>query len=518
MGVPTDRQIIPEFTEETLETSLSLDYGKNIWDAQRIVLDASQNHLPTDTKGTAIFLRFRTKDGMWHDYREFDKFSDDEIERIKISDNGVGYDFKNLGLFASVKDHSDSSGKWGEGLKMLSAAALRAGVRMELRSRDWIAIPGTKEETLNEGQQNEKKIERLIYTVRKRIDPDSKVLDDGEDRYKTDYGFSKNMEVSSTTFLDPTPELIREFRNIRDSVLLFSPRTPIATSKDSDILAASGGQLFVRNILIPGEHQLKYSYHLKSFDIETRDRDVIKRDSMKEKMQEILENIDDEKFIEIFLSDAAKSVQGFDENDLIEFSTRFYIPPESELAEKWIRVFKKKFGENTSIRKALESTIPVSEEELTDKEKAMLEHLYKYNKILELGGHGTNPIEKIRVFDYPPDYTGTRAGGFASVGNVMNVSRETLNNGVIEAGHVFFHESGHNITGAEDADKAFRDYLSMVLSRIAFALTPFEESIIDNGVAKDISIEDIMNALNSLSKILSKSTVQKTEGEEYGDE
>lgn len=568
IGVPTDRQIIPEFTEETLETSLSLDYGKNIWDAQRIVLDASQNHLPTDTKGTAIFLRFRTKDGMWHDYREFDKFSDDEIERIKISDNGVGYDFKNLGLFASVKDHSDSSGKWGEGLKMLSAAALRAGVRMELRSRDWIAIPGTKEETLNEGQQNEKKIERLIYTVRKRIDPDSKVLDDGEDRYKTDYGFSKNMEVSSTTFLDPTPELIREFRNIRDSVLLFSPRTPIATSKDSDILAASGGQLFVRNILIPGEHQLKYSYHLKSFDIETRDRDVIKRDSMKEKMQEILENIDDEKFIEIFLSDAAKSVQGFDENDLIEFSTRFYIPPESELAEKWIRVFKKKFGENTSIRsasdidfnavhqaqhlgldmvtlpetvayslmeirgkddqripsyrdalrKALESTIPVSEEELTDKEKAMLEHLYKYNKILELGGHGTNPIEKIRVFDYPPDYTGTRAGGFASMGNVMNVSRETLNNGVIEAGHVFFHESGHNITGAEDADKAFRDYLSMLLSRIAFALTPFEESIIDNGVAKDISIEDIMNALNSLSKILSKSTVQKTEGEEYGDE
>ena len=289
---------------------------------------------------------------------------------------------------------------------------------------------------------------------------------------------------------------------------------------------------------------------------------------MKEKMQEILENIDDEKFIEIFLSDAAKSVQGFDENDLIEFSTRFYIPPESELAEKWIRVFQKKFGENTSIRsasdidfnavhqaqhlgldmvtlpetvayslmeirgkddqripsyrdalrKALESTIPVREEELTDKEKAMLEHLYKYNKILELGGHGTNPIEKIRVFDYPPDYTGTRAGGFASVGNVMNVSRETLNNGVIEAGHVFFHESGHNITGAEDADKAFRDYLSMLLSRIAFALTPFEESIIDNGVAKDISIEDIMNALNSLSKILSKSTVQKTEGEEYGDE
>lgn len=567
LGIPTDKQIIPEFTEETLETSLSLDYGKTIWDEQRIVLDASQNHLPTDSKGSAIFLRFKTKDGYWHDYREFEQFSDDEIERIKISDNGIGYDFKNLGLFASVKEHADSSGKWGEGLKMLSAAALRAGVQMELRSRDWIAIPGTKKEVLNEGKENERTIERLIFTVKRKINPDSNVLDDGEDLYKTDYGFSKGSEVSSTTFVNPSPELIREFRNIRDSVLLFSPRTPVATALDSEILSTSGGQLFVRNTLIPGEHQLKYSYHLKSFDIETRDRDIIKRDSMKKKMKEILEHVDDEKFIATFLTDAANSLQSYDNEDFIEFSTQFSIPMESELAEKWLSVFEKKFGENTSIRssssmdfnavhqakhlgikmitlpdavanslmsirgkdgksipsyeealrKALESTIPVSEEKLTDKEKAMLAHLRKYNKILELGGHGKEPIEVIQVYDYPANYVGVRAGGFASQGNVMNISRDTLNNGVLEAGHVFFHESGHNITGAEDADQMFRDYLSRLLSRVALAVIPLEESVEDNGVATDVSISDITQALETLKVMLSKPTKQK-KGEEYGDE
>ena len=116
IGVKTDESIIPEYTEEIVPTSISLDYGSQIWDTQRIVLDGCQNHLPSDSQGTQIFLRFQTIDGNWHDYREFDKFADEEISRIKISDDGIGYDYKNLGLFASVKDKS-SSGKWGERTK-----------------------------------------------------------------------------------------------------------------------------------------------------------------------------------------------------------------------------------------------------------------------------------------------------------------------------------------------------------------------------------------------------------------
>ena len=222
MGIKTDKDIIPEYIEEIVPTSLTLDYGNQTWDRQRIVLDACQNHLPSDSNGTKIFLRFLTYDG-WHDYREFEKYPDEYIEKIKISDDGIGYDYKNLGLLTSIKNDS-SSGKWGEGLKMLAAAAVRNGENIVLHSRDWLAIPEIQQETLNEGKINETKKDRLVFRVKKLVDPDSKVIDDGDNPRYSDYGFIKREETSSTIFENPSPELIKQFRNIRDEVLIFNKR------------------------------------------------------------------------------------------------------------------------------------------------------------------------------------------------------------------------------------------------------------------------------------------------------
>lgn len=567
LGVQADKDIVPEYIEEKIKTSLTLDYGNQIWDEQRIMLDACQNHLPTDSNGTAIFLRFQTKDGTWHDYREFEKFEDSEIVKIKIADDGIGYDYKNLGLFASVKTHEESTGKWGEGLKMLSAAALRNGVQMELRSRDWISVPETQTEILNEGQPNEKKIERVVFTIRKKVDKGSKILDDGDNPTQLDYGYTKDKEKSSTTFVNPTPELIKQFRNVRNNVLAFNPRTPIATANNADILDTFSGQLYVRNILIPGNHQLKYSYHLKDFDIETRDRDVIKRESMQKMLRMILENVDDERFIGEFLSNAVSQAQEYSEERFLEFETPFIIGNDTELADKWISVFKKKFGERTAIRRsgdldmdayhqaqhmgldmvtlpddiaraltglrgksgqtiasyrealdaAIKNAIPIKEEDLTEGERTVLEHLYKYNAILNLDSTNPNPIKKINIYDYPQDYLGDRAAGFAGYGDEINISRQTLNSNIINIGDVFFHESGHALTGAKDASPAFRDYLSRLLGCIAARMLPLEQSVEDNGVAQDVSLSDIGNILTQLGKILQAESKQYSNGEELGD-
>ncbi len=518
-----------------------------------------------------MFLRFQTTDGVWHDYREFDKFGDSEIEKIKISDNGIGYDEKSLGVFASANDHKESSGKWGEGLKMLSAAAIRNGIYMELRSREWLAVPEIEAAVLNEGKGNEKNIQKLVYRLIKRVDKGSKILDDGDNAVNSDYGFTKEQEISSTTFVNPTPELIREFRNIRENVLLFDSRTPLTTVKNSDILATNGGRLYVKNILIPGRHDLKYSYHLKDFDIETRDRDVIKSDSMKKKIREILENVEDERFISDFLLDAVGYAQGIGFEQFHEFETGFRIPSETELADKWIRAFKYKFGDRASIRAvndmnfdafhqaqhmglsmvtlpaplanalkglkgrdgqtiasyenslnaAIENAVFIEDTDLTEKEQAMVNHLLTYNKILGVGLNGVEPITTIRVYDYPEDYYGEKAAGFAGYGNKMSIYRQTLNSGILEAGHVFFHESGHAVTGSEDASPAFRDYLSRMLSAVAARLLPLEDSIKDNGVATDVSISDINQLLDSLGKILSateKAQDKLNDGEEFGEQ
>ena len=54
-------------------------------------------------------------------------------------------------------------GKWGEGIKILCAAALRDGTKVELRSRDWLAVPDCEEVILNKGKDNEKKVKQLFF-------------------------------------------------------------------------------------------------------------------------------------------------------------------------------------------------------------------------------------------------------------------------------------------------------------------------------------------------------------------
>lgn len=350
-GVRTDKEVIPDYAEEKISTSLTLGYGAELWDTQRITLDSCQNHLPADSGGNNIFVRFQTTDGMWHDYREFEEFEDGEIKRIKISDDGRGYDYKSLGLFASIKGHQKSSGKWGEGLKMIAASAVRNGIKVELRSRNWMATPYTETEVLNKGKANEEEVQRLNFAVRIETKENVKALDDGDNPENDAHGYVKKNEQSSTTFINPTPELIKEFRNIKDNVLVFSAEKPMFSLDDVDVLDLWGSKLYVKNILIPGDHQTKYTYHLRNFDIETRDRDAIKKESMKQQIRKVLEKIEDERFIKIFLMEAANHAKESQKNSFLEFETYYNIPSCTEKADLWIKAFQEYFGEGACVRK-----------------------------------------------------------------------------------------------------------------------------------------------------------------------
>lgn len=77
--------MIPHHYQETIPTSLTLDYGKDIWNEERIMLDAIQNHLPQDAEGGNIYLRFKTTEGIWHDFSYLSDFTNDQIDTIKIA-------------------------------------------------------------------------------------------------------------------------------------------------------------------------------------------------------------------------------------------------------------------------------------------------------------------------------------------------------------------------------------------------------------------------------------------------
>ena len=444
---------------------------------------------------------------------------------------------------------------------MVTSAALRMGIKMQLRSRDWIATPEKEEVIIDKGKSTERTCERVYFKVIKKLKDNLREFDDGDltDYWNRNTNYSKEKESSSTIFFDPPPKLIDEFRSIRDKVLYFNPKPPIVSTENVDLLKSNDGKLFVRGLLIPGDHEIKYSYNLKSFNIKSRDREDISNNDLKDNIRELLEATTDEDFISTFLTHALSYSQYTsntkDPKEKLEFHTSFEIKPKTEQADLWIKTFQKEFGKRTSVRAqsdsdfnavhmaqhmgltmvtlpdsvansinnivgtdgkkiasykqavydGMKNIIPVSENDLTEVEKQRLSQLYKYNKILALAG--ITPIKKINIYDYPDDYIGERAAGFADNGNgiIINISRDSLNNGILDAGDVYFHEVDHAKTGAEDADVKFRDWLTLLLSGVSVKICPLLESIENSSVlTNDTNVEDLYALLNNLKQVLGK--------------
>lgn len=566
IGVKTDKDVIPDYTEEIIKTSLTEDYGSEIWGIERMFLDVCQNHLPEDTKGTATFIRFQSRDGKWHDYSELPQFKDSDIIRIKISDDGIGYDSMSLGLLASAKD-KQSSGKWGEGLKMIAAAALRNGEQLELRSRNWMATPFFTSETMNSGKENEKKIKRLNFSVKTETREDGISLDDGDNPLRDDHGYSKRNEKSSTTFVNPSPELLSYFREVEKYILHFSKSKPAFQLENIDILDMSpdNGRLYIKGIYIPGEHQTMYTYDLKDFNIETRDRNAITPKSMQKEIRALLENIQDSTFIKLFLGDAKSYAENPDDRVFLELTTQFNIPTKTEHADKWINAFQKYFGKKTCIRSlsssdyseakamhmgyqtvvlpdaltkmlysietrdgvkipdyrkalraAIDNAIPFPDQELTDEDRQIIAKLSQMSKkILPMSKDYRNEITDIKIYTYPEGYVGDKAAGFAGFGNIINLNISTIRKGLRYSLDTFFHESGHAETGASDEEPAFRDYQTDLLAAVTMELDALESSVADNGAIADTTLSDFKKKYKALTQKLA--VIRKILGNGIGD-
>lgn len=489
-GVKTDRETIPAYYEETIPTSVTLEYGKEIWAEERIMLDAIQNHLPHDAEGGQIYLRFKVRDGEWHSFQDLNNFKNEEIETIKIANQGsLGYDHRLLGIFQSMKDHDNSSGKWGEGLKMLSAACLRAGIDMSLKSRKWRAVPKIQEQEIDD-----KKIEQLVFKVVHEIKNGTIEDDDAHSYY----------EQSSTTFNNPSKELLKEFQNAPQKVLSIESKRPLTTTSTGELLRLTGGELFVRDILIPGEHNLRYSYHFPKFSIKTRDRNAITLRDLKEELASIWSEINKPEVIKDFLYQATLSAKGNGNNENIEFQT-YFNPRESQL---WISAYEEIFGKGTALRNVQSQnfnemhqlahvglkmvTMPEAiykmlinlrdeegnripnyadkVEELTDveivnnetllpEEKKIIELLYKLDEFLP-----NNKKSEIKIYTRKFPHQDV-AAGFAQ-GNNVNLLRDLLSN-LLSAVDVYYHEKTHVISGADDAEAGFRNFLTRALATLA---------------------------------------------------
>lgn len=176
-----------------VQPSPTTEYRREAWGIERIVLDAISNHLPHDSGGTNVSVKLK-QEGTYVDLKSADP--EKPVEEIVFEDDGRGYDAMLLSVLHTTKSGNPLAvGQFGEGLKLVATAALREGVQLEYRSRNWVATPFAEEEEIAE-----EKVGKLFF----------RITENGE-----------SIKGSRTVFYHPSPELVAEVLKLPQKVLAF---------------------------------------------------------------------------------------------------------------------------------------------------------------------------------------------------------------------------------------------------------------------------------------------------------
>ncbi|MEK7090156.1 MAG: hypothetical protein AAB930_01060, partial [Patescibacteria group bacterium] len=361
-------------------------------------------------------------------------------------------------------------------------ASLRKSMDMTLRSQNWSAKPRALRQEID-GKEIDQLVFDVIHTVKKQE------IDDDKGLYQS----------SSTTFSNLTPELLQEFRQINKKVLAIEKTKPIERTPNGDVLSLEGGMVYVRELLIPGDHNLLFTYHLPRLEIKNRDRSFVDQQELSPAIAQIWSQTENPEVIKSFLFKANLEAQKGGGKDKVEFSMDF--SPKD--AKNWKKIFEEVFGKDTAIRDmrsedydamqqnkhvglelvsfpssvyrvlqrlglpTYESRLQemtdvehIPDEELTAEEKALIEVLTAIDEYLP-----NNRQSDIRVYKRKSVDQKVAAG--YSDRTSIHLLRETLAD-FTRAADVYVHEkTHHNTDGAQDASAEFRNYLTFALGRLA---------------------------------------------------
>ena len=283
-----------------IETSLTLDYRKERWGLERIVLDGVSNHLPADSKGNSIYVKLK-QDGKYVDLKEADP--NKPTEEVIFEDDGKGYDAGLLSVLFSTKGADALSvGQFGEGLKLVAAAALREKLDIEYHSKNWIATPYTKRERIANHD-----LDRLCF----------RIIENGY-----------NLKGSRTIIKNPNEAFLKELFQIPDKVLAFDDKAKVLHEslfsmgyKDS-IVERNGKEnaIFIKGVKVQSEPRAIFSYDLGIEDI-TPDRIYAAEDTILNKIEGLLKLCTNSDVIERIIKEAHENPDSY-RKEFIAFNER----------------------------------------------------------------------------------------------------------------------------------------------------------------------------------------------------
>ncbi len=289
----------------TIETSLSTAYRRQRWGLERIVLDGISNHLPADSKGTNVAVRFKQA-GEYVDLQAYDPAK--ETEEVVFEDDGQGYDAKLLSVLFSTKDADALSvGQFGEGLKLIAAAALRDGIEMEYRSQNWVARPYANRETIAGTQ-----LDRLCFGITENgydVKGSQTVFRTPSQKFITEVLMLPEKVLPLGEEVDHTPTLPRQYR-----VFYVQAESNAYPSQIIEKMPDKSGHqhLFVKGVRLAWSSSL-FSYDLGLEDI-TPDRIYADSEKILDRIGTLLKGCTNEDVIErVLLYAHAKPHQSCDE-------------------------------------------------------------------------------------------------------------------------------------------------------------------------------------------------------------
>jgi hypothetical protein len=276
-GEDSDSTPIENELEKLIETSVTLDYQSDIWGIKRIAEDGVQNHLPSDSYGTRVDVEFLI-DEQWVSYSQRATVGSSKVNAVRFSDDGKGFSYDLLGVFYSTKrNERESVGQFGEGIKMLSAACLREGIDLEIRSRDWLAKPVVRDLNID-GQE----VRQMCYEV---------------------YNHQDDMQGSMTIFKNPSRQFIDYVFQLDKTVLELAEdkNGRIFQTSDGAILE-SEGQIYVKGIHITDDFREKLLFGYDIIADTNRDRNMVNPNILNNQIGAIVRKLDDPKLIETILT------------------------------------------------------------------------------------------------------------------------------------------------------------------------------------------------------------------------
>lgn len=498
MGIPTDSSVgesnnafLLEDIDDassaelrTLETSYTLSHRAKKWGLRRMLLDAIANHTPADSGGTSIRIEFKMPRERWVDAYDWMAWQPgknyDRAVETRITDDGQGYHFTNLMYASSDKPQAEiAMGQFGEGLKLLSAAALRTDdIRIKFRSQNWVASPFASVPK-QVGRKDEKV---LCMQVLEGVQP---------------------IDGSVTTIRGMNAELGLLLQHLDNYVLTLREDLTYLHSVDGTHMFRESrrrimpnGAVFNKDVHITDSFasQLLFSYNLQTDDI-SPDRDNVNREVLRGSVVRLVRTTTNRQVIEGIIK-AAAGRSGVEYMEFIDAELA------EDVARAWVDSFRGMFGRdavlfssedramvarhmgfrviklNERVARTLhaagieydrevadEGLVPteVSFDDLTPEERQVLARFREVEETL-----GLPPHRDVRIFSKVQSRTGRDlsdrlAGYWDANSGAMYMARHQLSHWP-SAKRTYIHERGHKETAASDPTDPFRHFFEYYVS------------------------------------------------------